>query len=260
MEIIVLPDAAAVGSYAARMIAKVIRNKPDAVLGVATGSSPLATYAELAALARAGLDMSRVGAFALDEYVGLAPGHTESYHSVINREVTRPLGLDASRVQVPDGCAADLPAACAAYEQAIIDAGGIDVQLLGIGANGHIGFNEPTSSLASRTRIKTLSPRTRADNARFFGGEAARVPIHCITQGVGTILEARSLLLVATGAAKARAVAQMAEGPIGAFCPATALQLHPRVTVVVDEVAAGELRGREYYDHTRENKPQWQRV
>lgn len=256
VEIIVLSDPEAVGRHAARLIADTLAGKPDPVLGVATGSSPLATYAELAALVRNGLDLSRASAFALDEYVGLDPAHPEAYHSVIHRTVTVPLGLDPARVHVPNGSAADLRAACAEYEAAIEAAGGIDVQLLGIGANGHIGFNEPGSSLGSSTRVKTLAPRTRRDNARFFGGEAEAVPVHCLTQGIGTILRAHSVLLVATGESKAAAVAAMAEGPLGAFCPASALQLHERATVVVDEAAASLLRDREYYDFARDNAPQ----
>ncbi|MFL4473911.1 glucosamine-6-phosphate deaminase [Paeniglutamicibacter sp. MACA_103] len=255
MEIIVLSDPAAVGRHAARLIADVLGRRPDPVLGVATGSSPQATYSELAALVREGLDLSRATAFALDEYVGLDPAHPEAYRSVIHRDVTVPLRMDPARVHVPDGAAVDLRAACMQYEEAIEAAGGIDVQLLGIGANGHIGFNEPGSSLGSRTRVKTLAPRTRRDNARFFGGDAGAVPVHCLTQGIGTILRARSVLLVATGESKAAAVAAMAEGPLGAFCPASALQLHERATVVVDEAAASLLGDREYYDFARDNAP-----
>jgi len=253
MEIIVLSDADAVGRYAAGIIAETLAGLPRPVIGVATGSSPLATYRELAALAARGLDVSRTTAFALDEYVGLAPGHPQSYHAVIDREVTRRIGLDPARVHVPDGSAGDLEAACAAYEEAISAAGGVDIQLLGVGANGHIGFNEPGSSLGSSTRVKTLAPGTRRDNARFFGGDPDAVPIHCLTQGIGTILRARRLVLVATGPAKADAVATLSEGPLGAYCPATALQLHPDATVVVDEAAAAKLTLREYYDFARDH-------
>ena len=255
VEIIVLSDPAAVGRHAARLIADTLDRRPEPVLGVATGSSPLATYSELAALVRGGLDLSGATAFALDEYVGLDPAHPEAYHAVIHRDVTVPLQLDPARVHVPNGAAADLRGACLEYEAAIEAAGGIDVQLLGIGANGHIGFNEPGSSLSSRTRIKTLAPRTRRDNARFFGGGMEAVPVHCLTQGIGTILRARSVVLVATGESKAAAVAAMAEGPLGAFCPASALQLHERATVVLDEAAASRLRDREYYDFARDHAP-----
>lgn len=259
MEIVILPDAAEVGRVAASVVAEVVARKPDGVLGLATGSSPLAIYAELAARVDAGeLDFSRARGFALDEYVGLSYAHPESYHAVVDRTVTRPLRMDPARVSVPDGLAADIPAACGAYEEAIAAAGGIDVQILGIGANGHIGFNEPTSSLASRTRIKTLTPKTRADNARFFDSPEA-VPTHCVTQGLGTIMRARRLLLVAQGERKAEAIAAAVEGPLSASCPASVLQLHEFATVIVDEGAASRLRNADYYRHTWANKPEWQR-
>ena len=195
--------------------------------------------------------------FALDEYVGIPEDHPESYASVLRREVVEPLGLDPSQVAVPDGRASDLEAACAAYEQAIREAGGIDLQILGIGANGHIGFNEPTSSFASRTRLKTLAPRTREDNARFFD-RPDEVPTHCVTQGLGTIMEARELLLVAKGSAKAAAIAAAVEGPVSAICPGSILQFHPQATVIVDEEAATGLALGDYYRYTYAHKPSWQ--
>jgi len=259
VEIVILPDADEVGRVAASVIADVVERKPDAVIGLATGSSPLAIYAELARRADAGeLDFSHARGFALDEYVGLDYSHPQSYHAVIDRTVTRPLHLDPALVSVPDGMASDLTVACAAYEDAIDAAGGIDVQILGIGANGHIGFNEPTSSLASRTRIKTLTPKTRADNARFFESPE-QVPIHCVTQGLGTILRARRLVLVAQGDGKAQAIAAAVEGPVSASCPASALQLHESATVIVDEAAASLLRNADYYRYVWENKPGWKR-
>jgi glucosamine-6-phosphate deaminase len=255
VEIVVLDSPDDVARIAADRIAAVVRRRPDAVLGLATGSSPLGAYAELARRVSAGeLDLSRAHAFALDEYVGLPSGAPQSYRAVIDREVVRPLRMDPTRVHVPDGRAADLDSAAQAYEAAIAAAGGVDVQLLGIGANGHIGFNEPTSSFASRTRVKTLAPRTRADNARFFDSPDA-VPVHCLTQGLGTILEARELLLVAQGSAKAAAVAAAVEGPVTSMCPGSALQLHPRATVVVDAAAAERLQLLEYYRWTWANKP-----
>jgi glucosamine-6-phosphate deaminase len=261
MEVFILPDAAAVGAAAAARIAMVVRRKPDAVLGLSTGSSPLATYQSLAEGVRRGdIDLSRASGFALDEYVGLPAGSPQSYAATITREVTAPLRMDPARVHVPDGAAADLEAACEAYEQAIRDAGGVDVQLLGIGTNGHIGFNEPTSSFASRTRIKTLAPRTRRDNARFFGDDLDAVPLHCITQGLGTILEARRLLLVAQGETKARAFAAAVEGPLSAMVPASALQLHRTATVLLDEAAASRLTLAEYYRFAAEHLPDWQRI
>ncbi|MFT4231576.1 MAG: glucosamine-6-phosphate deaminase [Leucobacter sp.] len=255
MDVVIVPDADAVAEHAAELIADAVRSRENAVLGVATGSSPLGTYAALAERVRDGrLDLAGVSAFALDEYVGLDPRHPESYHSVIRRTVTEPLGLDPERVHVPDGAATDLEAACIDYERRIAEAGGVDLQLLGIGANGHIGFNEPTSSFSSRTRIKTLAPRTRADNARFFGS-ADEVPIHCVTQGLGTILDARELLLVAQGEDKAEAVARMIEGPLASMCPASALQLHQRVTVVIDRAAASRLALTAYYEHVQRHQP-----
>jgi glucosamine-6-phosphate deaminase len=259
VEVIVLPSPAEVGQLAARKIAQLISRKPEAVIGLATGSSPLAIYAELAAAVRSGsLDASRVSGFALDEYVGIPEQHPESYAAVLRREVTEPLRLDPARVHVPDGRAADLDGACQAYEAAIRDAGGVDLQILGIGANGHIGFNEPTSSFGSRTRIKTLAPRTREDNARFFD-TPEEVPTHCLTQGLGTIMEARELLLVAQGSRKAAAVAAAVEGPVSSMCPASILQFHPEATVIVDVDAASRLTLTDYYRYTYENKPSWQR-
>lgn len=259
MRVIIVESAAEVANVAAARIADAVRERraagEAAVLGVATGSSPIGTYEALAELVRAGeLDMTGVSAFALDEYVGIERSHPESYHAVIHRTVTEPLGLDPAFVHVPDGLAEDLDAACLDYERAIADAGGIDLQLLGIGANGHIGFNEPTSSLSSRTRPKTLAPKTREDNARFFDS-LAQVPVHCLTQGIGTILDARHLLLVAQGAGKADAVAAMIEGPLSSMCPASALQLHPRAAIVIDREAAQKLTLTDYYEHIEAHQP-----
>ena len=260
MEVIILPTPADVGRLAAAKVADVVSRKPAAVIGVATGSSPRAIYADLRRRVDAReISFSRARAFALDEYVGLPPDHPESYASVIARDVVEPLGFNPANVRVPDGRAADLDRAAREFDAAIAAAGGIDVQILGIGANGHIGFNEPTSSFASRTRIKTLAPRTRQDNARFFDS-LDDVPTHCVTQGLGTILEARQIVLVAQGAAKADAIAAAVEGPLSAFVPASALQLHAHATVVVDEEAAGRLTLSEYYRYTFANKPHWQRI
>ena len=259
MEIVIVRDADEVGRVAALKIASVVQRDPEAVLGLATGSSPTGIYASLAARVAAGeLDFGRASGFALDEYVGIPLEHPESYASVIERDVVVPLGMDASKVHVPDGRASDVEAAVVEYERAIADAGGIDIQILGIGANGHIGFNEPTSSFASRTRIKTLAPQTRADNARFFD-DPSQVPTHCLTQGLGTILDAHEVVLVAQGSSKASAVAGMVEGPLGAMCPGSALQLHRHATIVVDEAAAALLQLADYYRYTYENKPEWQR-
>ena len=167
------------------------------------------------------------------------------------------MNISPDNVRGPDGQAADIPEACRAYEDAIRAAGGVDLQLLGLGTDGHIGFNEPGSSLASRTRIKTLVEQTRRDNARFFG-TLAEVPHHVLTQGLGTILEARHVILIATGAQKAQAVRDLAEGPVAAICPASVLQLHPHATVLLDEAAASSLRLADYYRHSYDGKPRWQ--
>jgi glucosamine-6-phosphate deaminase len=259
MQVVVVDSPAEVGRVAAAKIAQVIRRRNDAVLGLATGSSPLMIYAELARQVRQeGLDCSAVRAFALDEYVGLPAAHPESYRSVIQREVVAPLGLTPALVHVPDGTASDVAAACADYEQRIAEIGPVDIQILGIGANGHIGFNEPTSSFASRTRIKTLAPKTRADNARFFDSPD-EVPTHCLTQGLATILDATRLVLVAQGENKADAVAKMVEGPVSSMCPGSALQLHAEATVVIDQAAASKLALIDYYRYTYDNLPEWQR-
>jgi glucosamine-6-phosphate deaminase len=259
MEVIVLETADEVGALAAKRVAALVARRPDAVLGLATGSSPLGIYAELARRVRdEGLDLARVRGFALDEYVGLPREHEQSYAHVIRAEVVEPLRMDPALVRVPDGLADDLEAACADYERAIADAGGVDLQILGIGVNGHIGFNEPTSSLASRTRVKTLARRTRDDNARFFDSPD-EVPRHCVTQGLGTISDARELLLVAQGEAKADAVAHAVEGPLTSMWPGSLLQTHARATVIVDAAAAQRLTLVDYYRDTYADKPSWQR-
>jgi glucosamine-6-phosphate deaminase len=264
MDVIICADDSQVGAYAAAKVAKVARavnqTGRNVVLGVATGSSPLATYTALARLAERGeLDLSQASAFALDEYVGLAQGHPQSYREVIRRTVVEPLGLRPERVHVPDGFAADLARAAADYEREIQDIGGVDVQILGVGSNGHIGFNEPTSSLSSRTRIKTLTEQTRQDNARFFGS-FDQVPKHCLTQGLGTIMDARHCLLVASGAGKAAAIRAVVEGPITAMCPGSVLQLHQRATVIIDEAAAADLELADYYRQLYADLPDWQRI
>ncbi len=258
MEVVITSTPDEVARVVAGAIEKLVQRQPTAVLGLATGSSPLPVYDELTRRHEGGqLSFAATTAFLLDEYVGLPADHPESYRAVIEREFTARVDFDPRRVHGPDGLAADIPAACAAYETAISDAGGIDLQLLGVGGDGHIGFNEPGSSLASRTRLKTLTRQTRLDNARFFDSIDA-VPHHVLTQGVGTILDARHLVLVATGEGKADAVARTVEGPVTAFFPASALQLHPHVSVVVDEAAAGRLQLADYYRQAYAGKPDWQ--
>lgn len=259
MEVVILPTAPEAARLAADAVSTLLRGRPEAVLGLATGSSPLALYDELARRhAEEGLSFARARAFLLDEYVGLPAGHPERYREVIERELVSRVDLAPSSVQGPDAAADDVPAACEAYERALADAGGVDLQILGIGTDGHLGFNEPGSSLASRTRLKTLTDQTRRDNARFFGGRVDAVPRHVITQGLGTIREARHLVLLAFGAAKAEAVHRMVEGSVSAMWPATVLQLHPHVTVLLDEAAAGRLQLAAYYRGTYAAKPAWQ--
>ena len=258
-EVIVVDSAEAAGDLIANHIVARLSAQPRFTLGVATGSTPLPVYAALRQRAHAGIDFSRMAAFALDEYVGLPAGHPESYRAVIDREVTVPLGLDPLNVHVPDGTLADVESAGERYEAALLDHGGVDLQLLGIGATGHLGFNEPGSSFGSLTRVKTLAERTRVDNARFFDSLDA-VPIHCVTQGLGTILRARHLVLLAFGEGKADAVAAAVEGPVSASMPGSAIQLHAHVTVVLDPAAAQRLAYRDYYTWAQDHKPEWQGI
>jgi len=249
-EVVIVPSSVEGGEIAASLIAALVSAKPDAVLGLATGSTPLTTWS---ALAERSLDLTSVRGFALDEYVGLPAGHPESYRAVITREVVEPLALTPTLVRVP-GDDGPVQGAGERYEAAIRAAGGVDLQVLGIGRTGHIGFNEPGSSLASLTRIKTLTQQTRIDNARFFDGDVDAVPMHCITQGLGTILRARHLVLLAWGSAKAAAIASALEGAVSASTPGSAVQLHPHVTVIVDEDAAAELEHADYYRYAWENR------
>lgn len=252
-EVVIVESADAGGEVAADAIESLVLADPNAVLGLATGSTPLSTWKALAARH---LALGTVRGFALDEYVGLPLGHPESYRSVISREVVSPLGLDPALVRVPfeDG---PLQTAGERYEAAIVAAGGIDLQVLGIGTDGHIGFNEPGSSFASLTRVKTLTEQTRRDNARYFAS-IDDVPMHCVTQGLGTILRARHLVLLAFGESKAAALAGAVEGAVTASLPGSAIQLHPRVTVVVDEAAASALAHADYYRYAWANRFDWE--
>lgn len=255
-EVVIVPTPADGGALVADEIVRLVQARPDAVLGLATGSTPLPVYEALRSRLD-GVDVSRVRGFALDEYVGIDPQHPESYRSVITREVVEPLGLDPRLIHTPNGALETIAHAGEDYEAAIAEAGGVDLQILGIGSSGHIGFNEPGSSFASRTRVKTLIEQTRMDNARFFDS-IDDVPMHCITQGLGTILRARHLFLLAFGEAKAEAIAGAVEGPVTASLPGSAIQLHEHVTVVVDEAAASRLRHADYYRYTYAHKPAWQ--
>jgi glucosamine-6-phosphate deaminase len=248
MLVVLVPDPAALDREAARIVAHRVREKPAITLGLASGSSPLGMYRELIRLHREeGLDLSRVTTFNLDEYLGLAPSHPRSFHRFMREAFFDHVNVPASHIHVPDGTASDLDAYCAEYERRIVEAGGIDLQVLGIGRDGHVGFNEPTSSLASRTRVKTLTAATMEDNRRVFDA-VEPVPECAITMGIGTILEARHILLLGAGAAKREAVAKAVEGPVTATVTASALQLHPQVTALLDRDAAAGLRHLDYYE------------
>ncbi len=248
MKVAILPGITEIARVAADRIQSVCASTSYPVLGLATGSSPLPLYDELIARHRAGaLSLANARSFNLDEYVGLPADHPERYITFIRQHLTDQVDIPDDQVQGPDGLASDLDAAANAYDAAIEQAGGIDLQILGIGADGHIGFNEPGGSLASRTHVGFLTERTRSDNARFFNGDIEAVPTRCITQGLGTIMEARSLVLIATGASKAAAVHQMVEVGVSALWPASIMQFHNDALVLVDEDAASELVLADYY-------------
>ncbi len=260
MEVIIQPTSNQAAEVAARYVARLIRKKPAAVLGLATGGTPCVLYEELVRMHReAGLDFSQASTFNLDEYIGLPPNHPASYHCYMWERLFRHINVPAERIHIPDGLTAQVPLACRLYEEEIREAGGIDIQILGIGRDGHIGFNEPTSSLASRTRIKTLTDETLRDNARFFTSPE-EVPEHVITMGVGTIMDARQVLLLAFGESKAEAVTGAVEGSITAMNPASILQMHPEAKLFLDEAAASKLKLRDYYQRVYDRKPQWQTV
>lgn len=268
-EIIIVKNEAEAGEIYGRCVADLIKAKPDAVLGLATGSSPLAAYQALAKIVKdEAIDVSGVRGFALDEYIGLPLTHPESYHATIHRTVVEPLGLDPAKVHVPATYSTALRSRTATKSRwparpMIVPSKPLaasTVQILGIGTDGHVGFNEPGSSLASGTRVKTLAEQTRIDNARFFDNDINQVPTHCITQGIGTIMKARHLVLLAFGAGKAEAIEETVEGGVSAFCPASALQMHPHATIIVDEEAASRLRHKDYYRYAYTHKPAWQGI
>lgn len=253
MLVILKRDYEEISREAAKIVAAAIRNKPSSVLGLATGNTPLGLYRELIRLHREDrLDFSRAVSFNLDEYLGLSPGHPQSFHVFMDVNFFSSVNFSAKNIHIPDGMVShDYDRYCAAYEDGIRKAGGIDLQILGIGRNGHVGFNEPTSSLASRTRLKALRRETVEDNRKYFASEA-EVPKCAITMGIGTILESRRILLLASGKSKADAVAKSIEGPVTASVPASALQLHPDVTFLVDEEASSALAQKDYYRHVLE--------
>jgi glucosamine-6-phosphate deaminase len=257
VEVIIQPNAEAAAQLVARIIANAIRENPYLVLGLATGGTMELVYAQLVRMHREDkLDFSLCHTFNLDEYCGLERHDANSYRTYMNRHLFSQVNIDLRDTHLPNGAAADLNAECANYESLLRKFGGLDLQLLGIGRAGHIGFNEPLSAIRSRTRVKALAPLTIAQNAKYFGGED-RVPRRAITMGVGTILDARRCLMLATGAEKADIVAKAVEGPVTAMISATALQLHPHCTVVVDEAAAARLQGQEYYRWIFANEPEW---
>ncbi len=259
MEVIIRPTESAAAALVASVIARELRARPQLVIGLATGRTMEKVYDELARAHReAGLDFSLCRTFNLDEYIGLPAADPHSYRHYMDTQLFQRVNIDRRNTHLPNGMATDLKAECAHYEAEISDCGGINLQLLGIGRSGHIGFNEPLSALRSRTREKALTPMTAEQNAAMFGGDSAQVPRRAITMGVGTILEAHRILVLVTGAEKADIVAQAVEGPITSMVTASVLQLHPHCTVVVDEAAAGKLKGTEYYRWIFDNEPEWQ--
>ena len=242
MELIVLDTASQIADRAADAIEGLLARKPDAVLGTATGSSPLPLYDELARRCRAGrISFAKVTGFMLDEYVGLPEDHPERYATFMERNLRSRVDMRPGALHGPDALSDDLQAACDAYEAAMAAAGYCDLQILGIGADGHIGFNEPGGPLDSSTHLDELTEQTRRDNARFFDGDINAVPTRCITQGLGTIMRARTLVLIATGENKAEAVAHLVEGEVSEDWPASVMQRHPDALVLVDRDAAARL-------------------
>jgi len=258
VEVIIRPTAADAADLVARIIARELRAHPHLVLGLATGRTMESVYARLVRMRHEDhLDFSLCSTFNLDEYVGLPPDDPHSYRHYMNHHLFRHVNIDLRNTHLPDGQAADLDAECRKYEELIKRFNGIDLQLLGLGRTGHIGFNEPLSALRSRTRVKALAPLTLEQNAALFS-DPAQMPRRAITMGVGTILEARRILLLATGPKKADIIARAVEGPITSMISATSLQLHGHCTVVVDEAAAAGLSCRDYYRWIFENEPEWE--
>lgn len=258
MEVIIRSTADEAARLVAQLIAHEVRATPALVLGLATGRTMERVYEGLVEMHQSeGLDFSRCRTFNLDEYVGLAPDDPHSYRHYMDEHLFNRVNIDRRNTHLPNGLAPDLDAECRAYEERIRQAGGIGLQILGLGRSGHIGFNEPLSALRSRTRVKALTQTTIQQNAAIFGS-AFMVPPRAITMGVGTILDARRILLLATGSSKAGIVARTVEGPITSMISATALQLHERCTVIVDEAAAVDLEGTDYYRWIFESEPEWE--
>ncbi len=259
MEIIIEKDSSGASALGARIIGNFIRARQECTMGLATGGTPLMLYKELTKLHQhEGLNFSHVTTFNLDEYLGLSPSHPSSYNTYMWHNFLSHINIPEYRVHIPDGLAPDVAAFCKQYEAAIQAAGGIDIQILGIGTDGHIGFNEPTSSLSSRTRIKTLTQQTVEDNRCYFS-EDEKVPNHVITMGIGTIMESRMIVMLAFGDKKAQAVADAVEGPITSMVPASVLQMHQKAIIIVDEAASAKLQRAAYYRWVYQNKPDWQK-
>jgi len=259
VEVIICPTAEKASELTANLISDTIRRNPAAVLGFATGRTPESVYRLLCEKhSREALDFSGIVTFNLDEYIGIPASHPQSYRSTMQNALFKHVNICPANTHLPDGMAADLDAECLRYEEEIAKAGGIDLQLLGIGLNGHLAFNEPLSSLSSRTRTKSLTPETREQNGVFFGG-ASSVPSRAITMGVGTILDSRWCLLLATGSSKADVLHRAIEGPVCSVVTASALQLHKRCTVIVDEAAATKLEFSDYYRWVFQNEPEWEK-
>ena len=258
MEVIIQPTDESAAALVARVVGHDLRVNPHLVLGLATGKTMERVYRQLVRQHQEGrLDFSLCRTFNLDEYVGLFPSDPHSYRHYMDEHLFRLVNIEPRNTHLPNGLASNLDEECRRYEGLIQRFGGIDLQLLGIGRAGHIGFNEPLSALRSRTRVKALTPTTLKQNGPAFGGED-KVPRRAITMGVGTIIEARRCLLLATGSSKAEVIAQAVEGPITSMVSATALQLHPRCTVIVDEAAAGRLNEKDYYRWIFANEPEWE--
>ena len=255
MKITIREDADSISRQAANIVAAEINAKPNAVLGLATGSTPLGLYRELTRMHKEeGLDFSQVTTFNLDEYIGLKRDDPQSYNYFMHENLFRHVNISPQNIYIPSGTTDNYAAFCQWYENRIVECGGIDLQILGIGTDGHIAFNEPSSSLGSRTRIKTLAKQTIRDNARFFD-RPEDVPIYAITMGVGTILEARRILLLANGENKADAIKATIEGPVTSMVTASALQLHADTTVCIDRAAASKLEMTDYYEWIEANQP-----
>lgn len=259
MRIIIEKDYDTMSKRAADLIVSQLDEKPSSILCLATGSTPVGTYKELVSRYKAGkIDFSKVSTFNLDEYYGLADEHPQSYHYFMNENLFKHINLRKSNSMIPDGKVKNIKKYCFEYEWEIKQKGGIDLQLLGLGRDGHIGFNEPGSSLGSRTRLKTLTQETVEDNSRFFK-EKKDVPVYVLTMGIGTIMEARKILMLVSGTNKAEVLQKVVEGPVTSMVPASALQMHPNVVLIADEAAAYKLARKDYYEYVESMQKRYEK-